>query len=255
MELIIIFNLICLTVTVSAAGYNGPTNQAGLNLIKKFEGWYPNFYLDPTGIKTIGYGHACHVWNCAVPLNGIYNVPLSAANGEALLKSDLVSYEKCVSTNVKANINANQFSALSSFVFNLGCGNFKSSDMLRLLNAGDVKGASDEMLLWVKAGGKVLQGLVNRRAEERNLFCSGGVCASSSCVGKVTATSLYIRASASSTSASVGSLTNGQSVTILGRVAGQNISGNSNWFKISNGYISAYYITITSSSGASWCAK
>lgn len=126
--------------------------------------------------------------------------------------------------------------------------------MLRLLNAGDVKGAAEELLLWVKAGGVVLDGLVKRRAAERDLFCSGGICETTSCVGSVAATSLFIRASASSTSASVGSLTNGQTVTILGRVAGQNVSGNSNWFKISNGYVSAYYITITKS-GPSWCAK
>lgn len=126
--------------------------------------------------------------------------------------------------------------------------------MLTLLNAGNVKGASDELILWVYASGKVLNGLVKRREAEKALFCTGGVCTTTSCIGSVAATSLIIRASASSTSASVGSLTAGQSVTILGRVAGQNISGNSNWFKISNGYVSAYYITITKS-GPSWCAK
>lgn len=40
------------------------TNKAGLDLIKEFEGFYPNFYIDPVGIKTIGYGHACHVNDC-----------------------------------------------------------------------------------------------------------------------------------------------------------------------------------------------
>ncbi|XP_037029278.1 uncharacterized protein LOC119069325 [Bradysia coprophila] len=253
---VILIQIFFTFVHVNAAGYNGPTNQAGLDLIKKFEGWYPNFYTDPVGIKTIGYGHSCHVSNCAVPINGKYPVPLSAANGLALLKSDLVSYEKCVASNVKVNINANQFSALTSFVFNLGCGNFKSSTLLSRLNAGNVKGASEQFPVWVKAGNKVLPGLVKRREAERTLFCTGGVCAATSttCTGSVTATSLFIRASASSTSASVGSLTKGQSVTILGRVAGQSISGNSNWFKISKGYVSAYYINITKS-GPTWCQK
>ncbi len=189
-------------------------------------------------------------------MNGKYSVPLSLANGQALLKSDLVSYEKCVATNVKVNINANQFSALTSFVFNLGCGNFKSSTLLTRLNAGNIKAASDEILLWNKAGGKVLSGLVKRRAAEKTLFCTGGVCqaASTTCTGSVTATSLFIRSGATSTSTSAGSLTNRQSVTILGRVAGQNVNGNSNWFKISKGYVSAYYIKITKS-GPAWCAK
>lgn len=175
---------------------------------------------------------------------------------QALLKSDLTSYEKCVATNVKMNINANQFSALTSFVFNLGCGNFKSSTLLTRLNAGNVKAASDEILLWNKAGGKVLAGLVKRREAEKTLFCSGGVCQtiSTTCTGSITATTLFIRSAATSTSASVASLTNGQSVTILGRAVGQNINGNSNWFKISKGYVSAYYIKITKS-GPTWCAK
>lgn len=181
-------------------------------------------------------------------------MPLSESNGQALLKSDLVSYEECVANNVNANINANQFSALASFVFNLGCGNFKKSSLLRHLNAGNVQEASEELLVWVNAGGKTLRGLVNRRTAEKVLFCTGGVCETTSCIGSVDTTSLFVRASPSSTSTSVGSLINGQSVTLLGRVAGQTINGNSNWFNVSNGFVSAYYITITKS-GDTWCAK
>lgn len=212
--------------------------------------------LNFQGIKTIGYGHACHVSNCDIPINGLYPVPLSLAHGEALLKSDVQSYEKCVADNVKANINANQFSALTSWVFNLGCGSLRSSDMLYVLNAGDVQAASEELIRWNKAGGVVLPGLVRRREAERVLFCTGGICgaSSSSCIGSVTATSLYIRSSPTSASTSVGYLNQGQSVTILGRASGETIYGNSYWFHISNGYVSAYYITITSS-GGSWCAK
>lgn len=191
-----------------------------------------------------------------MPINGKYAVPLSTADGVDLLKSDLVSYEKCVADNVQININANQFSALTSFVFNVGCGNFKSSTLLKRLNEGKIQAASEEILRWNRGGGSVLPGLVRRRQAEKDLFCTGGVCqaSSTSCTGIVTATSLKIRSLASSSSTSVGTLGKGQSVSILGRMVGENINGNSNWFKITDGYISAYYITLTES-GPTWCAK
>lgn len=178
----------------TGAKYAGPTNQAGVNLIKEFEGFRANFYTDPVGIKTIGYGHGCHVYNCNVPLNGKYKVPLTQATGESLLKEDLKSYENCVKGAVTyGSLNANQFSALTSFTFNLGCGSLKSSTLLKKINGGDVTGASKEFAKWVNAGGKPLPGLVRRREAERKLFCTGSTCGGSgggggtSCVGKTTA--------------------------------------------------------------------
>jgi lysozyme len=69
-------------------------------------------------------------------------VPLSLANGQQLLLDDLKypgRYEGCVNAQVTYNLNANQFSALASFVFNLGCGNFGSSTLKTLLNQGNRK--------------------------------------------------------------------------------------------------------------------
>lgn len=141
------------------------------------------------GIKTIGYGHACHVHNCRIPLNGKYNVPLTRATAEALLKEDLRTHENCVKNHVTySNLNANQFSALTSFTFNLGCGSLKSSTLLQKLNSGDVTGASNEFKRWVRAGGKVLKGLVRRRAAEEKLFCDGSSCGSGDSGGSVTCT-------------------------------------------------------------------
>jgi len=249
--------LVCL-FGIAYGQYTGPTNQAGLNLIKEFEGWYPNFYTDPVGIRTIGYGHACHVWDCSVPLNGKYPVPLSQPNGESLLKDDLVGYENCVKNNVRyTGLNANQFSALSSFTFNLGCGNFQSSTLLSLLNAGNVAGASEEFPKWVYGGGVILPGLVRRRAAEKDLFCSNGACGSTgTCRGRVVADGgLNVRAEPNANSAVVGSLANGATVNIGSRAVGSIVNGNSYWFHVGNGYVSAYYIEITSNNGAAWCAK
>jgi len=258
-----LFLAICglLFVGLANGQYTGPITQAGLDLIKEFEGWYPNFYTDPVGIKTIGYGHACHVWNCAVPLNGKYGVPLTLANGQALLNDDINNggYSSCVANAITySGLNANQFSALVSFTFNLGCGAFQGSTLRSLLNGGNVEGASLEFAKWVYGGGQILPGLVRRREAERVMFCQGGVCGSSgsSCVGKVAADGgLNIRATPNTSGTITGSLTNGQTFTITGRETGSNVNGNSNWFKLSGGYVSAYYVNINTSNGQAWCNK
>jgi lysozyme len=63
-----------------------------------------------------------------------------------------------------------QFDALCSFIFNLGCGAFQRSTLLRLLNESDYEGAAQQFGRWVNAGGMKLTGLVKRRAEESDRF-------------------------------------------------------------------------------------
>jgi len=247
--------LCCLTS--SFAGYTGPTNQEGVDLIKYYEGWYPNFYTDPVGIRTIGYGHACHVWDCSVPLNGKYSVPLSITNGDLLLKEDLAwpgRYEDCIVDQITyANLNANQYSALVSFAFNLGCGSVSSSTLRTHLNAGRTLDASLEFAKWINAGGSPLLGLARRRESERQLFCKSGGC-ETSCAGVVTADSLNIRKDPSASAFVVGSHTNGARVDIYARVTGDSVSGNPYWFRVGPGYVSAYYINIVAS-GTAWCTN
>lgn len=124
------------------------------------------------GIKTIGYGYACHVNPCER-----IRPPLTVAQATTLLKNQVKSFENCVNQNVKYdNLNAAQFSALVSFSFNLGCGSLQRSTLLIKLNKNDVTGAAAEFAKWNKAGGKVLPGLTRRRAAERTLFCSNKAC-------------------------------------------------------------------------------
>jgi hypothetical protein len=198
-----------------------------------------------------------------VPLEGLYYPPLSESDGDALLKSDLRApsrYEDCVKNSVTlASLNENQFSALASFVFNLGCGNFGSSTLLQLLNGGDTNGASLEFAKWVYGGGVVLPGLVRRREAERVLFCSSGGCSGGggACTGVVHAEGgLLIRSQPNSSGEIVGSFTDGQQVNgIVGKVEGGVVSGNPYWFNVGNGYVSAYFVTITSSGGEAWCSN
>jgi len=173
----------CVAGAAPPSGGQQNTNQAGVDLIKSFEGYYANFYIDPVGIKTIGYGHACHVFDCsnlqAKSTSGNFykvSAPLSRQAAEDLLRGDLEkgAYEDCVRNKVTRTITDNQFSALVSFTFNLGCGALSSSTLLKRVNSGAaVEGTSGiraAFLMWNKAGGKVLAGLTRRRNGEADLY-------------------------------------------------------------------------------------
>ena len=138
-------------------------SQKGIELIKKFEGCKLEAYRCPAGIWTIGYGHTKTTKQ---------GMKITQQQAEELLKQDLFSYENAVMINVKVGLNQQMFDALVSFTYNLGAGNLKSSTLLKLLNAKDYYGASQEFKRWNKAGGKVLNGLIKRREVERNLFNS-----------------------------------------------------------------------------------
>lgn len=162
-------------------------NQAGLDLIKSFEG-IPDGdpstvnldpYVDPVGIYTIGWGHAI-VWGngflrtstpgARAKAKQLYPNGLTMPQAEALLRNDLHATSIPVEGLVKVPVSDNQFAALVSFAFNVGANNLRSSTLLRKLNQRDYDGAALEFAKWNKASGKVLKGLVRRRAGEATLF-------------------------------------------------------------------------------------
>lgn len=140
-------------------------NQAGLDLIKRFEGLRLEAYQDVAGIWTIGYGHT----KTARP-----GMRITEKEAEQLLLDDLKDAERGVESPVKVPVNDNEYSALVSLVFNIGRGAFSKSTALKLLNKDDRVGAADAIELWNKStvGGKkvVIPGLVSRRAAEKALF-------------------------------------------------------------------------------------
>jgi len=141
-------------------------NQAGLNLIKDFEGFRADAYLDAVGIPTIGYGHTGTVSKQDV-VNGR---TITMAEAEHFLREDLTVAGAGVDRHISVLLNENQFAALTSFTFNLGTGNLQSSTLRRRLNNSDYGAVPSEMARWVKAGGKTLAGLVRRRGAEGDLF-------------------------------------------------------------------------------------
>lgn len=140
----------------------------GLELIKHFEGLRLESYLCPAGKLTIGYGHT---GNDVKP-----NMKITEIQADKLLADDFLEAESDVAKLVKVPLNENQLDALASFVFNLGSSNLWASTLLKKLNAGDYEGAAREFDRWVytknpKTGKpEVLNGLVKRRAAERQLF-------------------------------------------------------------------------------------
>lgn len=142
------------------------TNQAGVDLIKRYEGLELEAYLCPANVLTIGYGHTGRDVEAGMTIN--------EAQAEDLLRKDLVRFERAVERLVMVPINDNELSALVSLTYNIGEGNFSSSSCLRFLNQGDRQEAANRIELWNKArvGGEltVLEGLVRRRASEKALF-------------------------------------------------------------------------------------
>jgi lysozyme len=141
-------------------------SSTGLALTRSFEGLRLNAYQDSAGVWTIGYGHTgpeVHHGQC-----------ISEIEAEALLRSDLASAVQCVRRAVRVDLQQHQFDALVDFCFNVGRGSFLGSSLLRYVNQSEFDSAAVQFGLWVHAGGKVLAGLVRRRAAEAALFSGHG---------------------------------------------------------------------------------
>lgn len=141
-------------------------SQAGIDLIKSFEGCRLKAYPDPGSADghpwTIGWGTTRGVSE---------GMEITQEQADELLAEDVGAVAKQVNGLVKVAVNQNQFDALTSFAYNVGATALASSTLLRLLNKGAGEAAADEFPKWVHGGnGETLPGLVRRRAAERSLF-------------------------------------------------------------------------------------
>lgn len=137
-------------------------SEAGFDLIRQYEQLRLTAYMPtPDDVPTIGYGHTQFVKmgdNC------------TEAQAEIWLRQDCAWAEDCVNNSVRVPLAQNEFDALVSFVFNIGCPKFKASTLLKLLNARDYEGAKTQFARWNKQDGKELAGLTRRRATEERMF-------------------------------------------------------------------------------------
>lgn len=138
-------------------------STAGMDLLKRSEGFRSCVYRDAAGFPTIGYGHRLHHPE-SFP-NGITEP--QAAN---LLACDVRDAEQAVQRLVKVPLAQGQFDALVDFCFNLGAGRLSASSLLEDLNAGRYDEAAQQLLLWDHAGGQEIAALKTRREAEAELW-------------------------------------------------------------------------------------
>lgn len=140
-------------------------NQLGLDLIRQFEGCKLKAYPDPaTGSEpiTIGFGHT----ELGLKLGTVW----TQEQADKALAEDLAVFERFLNDKITNVVNSNQFSACVSLCYNIGCHNFLNSTLLKLINQGKLKQASEQFVRWNKAAGKVMKGLTTRREAEAKLF-------------------------------------------------------------------------------------
>jgi lysozyme len=140
------------------------TSQNGIELIKLFEGCKLKSYKCPANVWTIGYGNTFYLDGSKV----LMGQKISQIEADMLMLKLLPKYEATVDRNIKVTVTQNQYDALVSFCWNCG----SSQALFRLVN----QKATDEVIYdwwinhYVTGGGKLLQGLINRRRKEADLF-------------------------------------------------------------------------------------
>jgi lysozyme len=138
-------------------------SAAGLELLKRSEGFRSHVYLDVAGLPTIGYGHRL-LHPDSFP-NGM-DEPQAAE----ILAADVRDAAAAVLRFVKVPLTQGQFDALVDFTFNLGWVRLSDSTLLKFLNIGHYEEAGEQILLWDRAGGKENAGLKARREAELALW-------------------------------------------------------------------------------------
>lgn len=165
------------------------TSDAGLALIKRFEGFRARLYDDPAGHCTIGYGNKLHDGHCdGRGSEQAYQEGIDEASATSLMRRALVPIESAVNAITSAGWNQNQFDALASLTYNISIDRFNRSTLAALLRRNQLDGIPNEIKKWTKArvNGQLvdLPGLVRRRADEAALFerPSGAISQSQSAV-------------------------------------------------------------------------
>jgi lysozyme len=146
--------------------------------IKKDEGVRNKPYQCPALLWTVGVGHVIDPNHAKVPMADRKALPIPAGwdriltsiEIDEILRTDLNRFEQGVLRLIKVPLTQGQFDALVSFSFNVGLGNLQNSTLRMKLNRSEYDAAAEQFLVWTKAGGKVLPGLVKRRTHEKEMF-------------------------------------------------------------------------------------
>lgn len=146
-------------------------NQAGIALIKKYEGFRASPYLCPAGIPTIGYGSTYYPDGRKVSMKDKAITEVEAQNMLIDHLKDFVAHVNRYTAATK--LTDNQFAALVSFAYNVGVVALQKSTLLKKVNKNPLDTSiPSEFKRWAFANGKVLLGLFKRRTEEAKLYLS-----------------------------------------------------------------------------------
>lgn len=137
-------------------------SPALFRLVRASEGMRLQAYKDAGGVLTIGYGSTLDVKP---------GQTITMNQAEALLQRDVAHAADVVNAHALP-CTQGQFDAFVDFVFNLGEERFIRSTLLRKHQAGNYTGAAHEFSRWVYGGGRILPGLVKRRAAEAHMYLS-----------------------------------------------------------------------------------
>lgn len=156
------------------------TSEKAIQQIKHHEGVRFRPYRCPALLWTVGVGRVIDPTHTGIKLEDRKNLPipagwdrsLSMAEVDALLVEDLRRFEAGVLRLCPHGLTQSRFDALVSFSFNVGLGNLQRSTLRMRHNREDFEGVAKAFMMWTKAGGKELPGLVRRRIDERNLYLS-----------------------------------------------------------------------------------
>lgn len=139
----------------------------GYKLIQGFEGLKLSAYKDSAGIPTIGYGNITYENGVKVKMGD----KITQDRADKLFQYFADKFASQVSPLIKKTITQNQFNAMVSLAYNIGIGAFSKSTLLKKVNVNpNDPTIKDEFMKWKLAGGKVIQGLLNRRAKEAELY-------------------------------------------------------------------------------------
>ena len=139
-------------------------SEFGIGFICEHEGCRLVAYPDPApggDPWTVGFGSTTDV---------IPGQRITLGEAQDRLKKDLKHVETCINGAVTVPLTQNEYDALCSLVFNIGCGAFRKSTLLRMLNEERYEDAAMQFRRWDRAGGKVMDGLTKRRLKEQRLF-------------------------------------------------------------------------------------
>lgn len=145
-------------------------SPAGLELIKAFESCLERTksgefrtYIDPVGVRTIGWGHTNHH-----PPRIDMSTRWTQKECDEALDRDLDIFEAQVNRLATVPLEQCQFDALVSWAYNTG--GPRHATLWKKLNAGNMKAVPNELAKWNKGGGRTLRGLTRRRLAESLMF-------------------------------------------------------------------------------------